>query len=568
MSWEPAWRLRGEQPPWAQAFALLALAFSLVFILWMGRGTTFLEDEWAMIFGRRGWDLDTFFQPHNEHLVVVNVVAYKLLFALAGLDHYLPYRLMVAVAHVAAVVLVFVLARRRVGPWLAAALTAPVLVFGPGWEILLFPFGIFFLGSTLAGLGMMLAFDRGDRRGDVTASGLLGVALLGSSFGIPIALGAAAEILWRSDRLRRLWIVAVPVALYGIWYVAYDPGANRPVERDVTEAPRFVLRAAQGAVSAFMGLPLGVETMNRPEHDLLVLVGYALLAVALVALVRHLRRTRRITPRFAMVATTLGSFWVLTGIARGAEGQWYTGRYVYPAGILLVVLLAEVLQDVRIPRRAFAAVCVVAAGAALLNTGWLIKDGNGRRADAGVLAAELAAVEVGGKWLRPEVEVDRKRAAGARVGEYLRTVGELGSPALPLSELAAAPVDARRAADAVLVRGMRVVPLPRAPRPLFEQPVSGSAAAYGRARLGCYEVRPPRGQQVTAMLEPPPYGLAVSAADPASVVVRYRRFAPPPATQAVKLLPGPAGTLIGAPPDRSKVPWSVEVAGRGRFTLC
>ena len=536
--------------------------------MWAGRGIVFLEDEWPMIFGRRGGDLDTFLRPHNEHLVVINVVVYKALVATVGIDDYAPYRLVVALAHVACLVLVFAIARRRVGAPLAAALTAPLLVFGPGWEILIFPFGIFFLGAMLAGLGAMVALERRDRRGDAAASGLLGVALAGSSFGIPLAAGAAAALLWGADRRRRIWVVALPVALYGIWYLAYNPGEQQQTPIDVGEMPRFVFFAASGALSALYGLPLGVETQGRPEHDLLRMLSWCVLVVALAALAWWLRRRRRITPGFVMAATTLGAFWVLTGIARGAEQQWYTGRYVYPAAVFLVVLIAEALDGVVLPRRAFVAVCVVAAGAAVLNTGWLIKDGNGRRADAAVLAGELAAVELAVERVPPRLPIDDKRARGVLAGEYLATIPELGSPALPRERIPRAAPHVRSAIDALLVRAtVRFAELPVAPRPLFEQEVSGSAARFGRAAHGCYPVRPPAGRTVAAELRPPPYGLAVRARDPGRVVLRFRRFGDG-WTNPQPLPASPTGTLIGIPRDGLPGAWRVQVAGSAPFTLC
>ncbi len=58
--------------------------------------------------------------------------------------------------------------RRRVGPWPALFAAVLLLFLGPAWEVLLWPFEIAFAGSVLFGVAMLLALDRGERRGDVS----------------------------------------------------------------------------------------------------------------------------------------------------------------------------------------------------------------------------------------------------------------------------------------------------------------------------------------------------------------------------------------------------------------
>ena len=43
-----------------------------------------------MILDRRGHSLDAFLQPHNERIVLVPVIVYKILLAVAGLGHQWP----------------------------------------------------------------------------------------------------------------------------------------------------------------------------------------------------------------------------------------------------------------------------------------------------------------------------------------------------------------------------------------------------------------------------------------------------------------------------------------------
>ena len=98
-----------RRPPGARAGALwvpvaawtvIALIGAVV-IDHLGRGLTFFFDEWDFVIGRRaGWS-DALWQPHNGHLSVLPVLAYRAMFALVGLEHYRAYRWMGIAAHLA-----------------------------------------------------------------------------------------------------------------------------------------------------------------------------------------------------------------------------------------------------------------------------------------------------------------------------------------------------------------------------------------------------------------------------------------------------------------------------------
>src|SRR5438445_181195 len=153
------------------------------------RGTTFFQDEWRWILERRGNSLATFLDPHNQHLSLIPVTIYKLLFATVGLRHYWPYRAVVTAAHLACVPLVFVYARPRVGAYLALLAAALILFFGPGWQDILWPFQMAWLIAVAAGVGALLLLDRRDRAGDIGACALLGVALASAGPGLAVAVG-------------------------------------------------------------------------------------------------------------------------------------------------------------------------------------------------------------------------------------------------------------------------------------------------------------------------------------------------------------------------------------------
>ena len=101
------------------------MALASMATLVKGRGLTFFYDEWAWVMRRRGWSTGVFLEPHNEHLSLLPVTVFKLLFVTVGLSHYGVYRVVGLLFHLTCVTLVFLLVRRRVGDWLGVALASP-----------------------------------------------------------------------------------------------------------------------------------------------------------------------------------------------------------------------------------------------------------------------------------------------------------------------------------------------------------------------------------------------------------------------------------------------------------
>jgi hypothetical protein len=496
---------------------LAALLFAALVIMWAGRGLIFYLDEWAFITGRLGGSVDTYLRPHNEHLMAFPVAAFKALFVTVGIGDYWPYRLAVALGHLACVALLFAIARRRVGFVFAGVLTAPVLAFGPAWEVLLFPVNLAFVGSTAAGLGMLLALDRRDRRGDLAAGALLLFALASSSVGVALVIGAAVEILWRRDRWRRVWVAVVPALLYGPWYASYNRHPDRLGPLEPGQAPMFAFRMAANAVTSLLGVPLGHATLRRSVGPALDGAAYGALVAAVAVLAWVLRVKRRLTPRMAMLLTTLGSYWLLTGVARAYTHEPYGSRYIYPAAVLIVVVVAEAAQGAAFRNRVLAAVALISCGATALNLAWLIRFGDIRRGEARVLAAELTALESARGEVLPDLQLDRERAPDIRAGPYFHAIDVLGSSPAPVP-------GAARAGTRALAGGSRLDPpqVHGTARPVYARgasaPREGGPAAGGsptRERPRC-SARPPArrlsacegavGRHDDAQLSPPSTG--------------------------------------------------------------
>ena len=192
-------------------------------------------DEWDLIQYRWPSGADTFFLPHNQHLLVVQVLVFKAASAWFGVEHYLPYRIVLVTVHLAVVALLIVVAGRRLGPGLGLAAALPVAVLGTAWLALINPFAELFIISAGCLLGIVLLFDDEERRHDVAIAALLLLCVVSSEFGLAVAVGVSVRLIFERDRWRRMWIVAVPVGVYAVLVPQVrDPrgeGSRKPPER-------------------------------------------------------------------------------------------------------------------------------------------------------------------------------------------------------------------------------------------------------------------------------------------------------------------------------------------------
>ena len=71
---------------------LAALLVSAGLLIALSSGLSFYQDTWAFLIQRRPFDVRAFFEPHNEHIVVIPVAVYKLLLAAFGMTSTTPFR--------------------------------------------------------------------------------------------------------------------------------------------------------------------------------------------------------------------------------------------------------------------------------------------------------------------------------------------------------------------------------------------------------------------------------------------------------------------------------------------
>jgi hypothetical protein len=542
----------------------LVLVAAAAWLVWLTRGTTLWFDEWVWAIGRRDWTAHAFLAPHNGHLSLVPVAVYKLLFATLGITHSAPYRVLGVGAHLLCVLGLYLYGAPRTGRF-TAALGALVLLFlGAAWQDILWPFQIGFLTSLWAGVFALLALDRRDRAGDVAACLLLAISLASSGLGLVFVVGLAVD-LCAGRRRSAAWIVVAPLALYVIWWVAYqDTGTTID---NVWAIPVYAADSVAAALSALTGLTKGV-----PADDGTALGwGRPLAVVALAGLAWWLPRLRPPRPRLLAVLAMPLAFWALTGLARAHVNPPTESRYVYVGALLVLLLVAELAAGRRLPaalRPLAAAVVIVVIVSGL---GSLRDAGTFLRGQSLITRADLAAAELAPA--RPGAVLQHLPGyplVVIPVAAYLDAARDLGSPAATQAELATAPEDVREKADAELIQLRRVAVTPGdvAPAgaaPNLEVQQGGTAAPSG----SCVAFTPAAAGATTPALELelPPTGLRITAAG-APATVRVRRFgsafAAPPVSRVAA---GATGSLKIAA-DRSPAPWHVRVEPGGRVRAC
>jgi hypothetical protein len=531
-------RLRGDA--WAWVALAVAMAISAAVILRAARGLTFGADELSY-FGRLvesdgrpaeyGFGLEYLLAPHNGHLQVGGKLVYEASFALFGAAHG-PLRVAELVGLLACVALFFELARRRVGPAPALAAAIGLLFMGAAWELMLWPFDLHTTYSLACGLAAVLALERGDRRGDLAACALLVASVAMIEVGLAFVGAAAVLVALGRDRLRRAWVVAVPLALYAAWWL----WARRFAQEDVDLArledlPGSVAESMTAVVAAFTGLyahGVGVwPNVLDPEPAAAVVA-----AVAAAALALGLWRAQ-VTPRAWMLIVALAAYWTLIALADRPPDS---SRYTLAGVILLLLIAAEAARGWGTSRRRglaiTGAVALVVALALPVGLDKLSDGTEWSRAGADLNRVEVTMVELARDRVDPDFNPGARlfASAGVPAGAYVRAAERIGSLGISLHELRGLAPPLRARADQVLATAYELEAVPA------DEPASGRCTRAG--------AEPVRLAPAVATFQGPPGGAELALG----------RFS---GAAVVDLGPLAAGTRVAVeiPSDHAGDPW-------------
>jgi hypothetical protein len=564
---EPTYRLKAVHRRGAVAGVLAfgaVLVAAGVWLMYETRGTTLWFDEWQWATEYRDNSVDDFLTPHNGHPTLVPVLIYRLLFATVGIAHSAPYRAVGIAGHLLCVALLFWYARRRASggvAWIAATL---ILFLGPGWQNIVWPLQIGWLLGIAGGLGALLLLDRRDRFGEIAACVVLVVAVFASGPGVAIAAGLIVEV-WRTRGWRSLWIVAVSLGLFALWWLAYQDSSS--VRHEFGLVPGFAADSAAATLSAIAGL-----AGSLLGDDSAALAWGRPLAVAIVALVLwRLWRGQRIPTRVLTLLAILAAFWLLTAVQRAGIGPAAASRYIYVGAVFVVALGVELVRDVAISRRAWLVVAgamalILVANIATMNTGARFLRDQGLLTRTGLTTLEIT---------RPIVKPDHAAQGIAgypfvvvRADEYFAMERDMGTPAASVYELAGAPENVRRAADDELARihGLTLQPGGEAAggtAPTVDRAAGGDVATDG----GCVTFTP--GTEIGPALDlTVPAGGLVLKAEGGSATVALRRFADEFSNDPVGRLAAGDSGLLAIRADLAPNPWHARVLPEARLTAC
>lgn len=515
---------------------------------------TFVADDWGMLLRRQSWELGTFLDPYEEHFILGPALAFKLLQELFGMGSALPYFLFSIGLYLLSAVLLFVFLRRRVGDWAALIGAVLILFLGAAFEDLLWISPFNFSGSVAAGLGMLLALDREDGKGDRIACVLLAVSIAFSSVGLAFAAGALVDLIWgKRPRWRRAYVAVAPLALFALWWLGWGREAEKKASLgSVGDLPGFVFDAMGAGFTSLLGLATGDGSEASQPH---LIWGQLVLVAAAVLVVVRVVRLRRV-PRGLAVALAIGfAFWVLIGLlpnlSATPEHAPTSSRYQLMSAVFLLLILAEALRGVRIPVPVLAIAGAVTIFAVSGGISLLQREHEERwEPFADSTRYSLAAVEIAGPSIDPAFEVAFPPTLSVDAATYLDTVERYGSPAYDEDELAGGTPSGRFAADLTIAQALGLA---------LQTPQAGART------LRCQQLRAqPDGVTDVTLLRG---GFTLENQGGEAVEVLLGRFSD---GLSVGLGPVPAGveTELVIPVDASTRPWRLGLRGSGPVRLC
>jgi hypothetical protein len=338
-------RPAGLGSQWWDRAALLSFGVlevtALPVLLVSGRRLWFGLDDWDFLATRSGGNLGDLFRGHYGHWVTLPVLMYRLMWLLVGLRSYMPYQLLVIVAHLTAAALLRVVMRRAgVTAWVANIAAALFVFFGGGAENILQAFQITFVGALVFGLMQLLLADHDgpvDRR-DWLGLGAGLAALMCSGVGVAMAVVVGVAVLMRRGWRLAMFHTAPLAAIYALWSATAAKGQSTAIYRPQTPAAviEFVWIGLQATFGRLGQIPGGGVVLavllttglaiayfsSRTEGSVRPTTPIALLAGAVVFLV------------LAAIYRS-GNTFLTSGPAHAREG-----RYVYIVAALTLPALA------------------------------------------------------------------------------------------------------------------------------------------------------------------------------------------------------------------------------------
>ena len=330
--------------PWlrrhaADCYFWVALTSSIAVLLRFAHKLWFFGDDWDFLLRRGvlGDSEEGLFTPHNEHWSTAPILAFRALFTVFGIRHYLPYAALVVALHAAITVCMWLLLRRHgMRPWVAAAFGSVLALNGAGGENTLWDFQVGFLLPILCALLSLLLMPMSTTlaRRDAVVVALLLLGLASSGQGIVAVLVVSVYALLARGVRASATLAGAGAAFYLPWYLLEGhsglAGDDLSLE-SVGATPAYLWTGLANVWSATSGVPG---------------VGLVVIVLAVASLLQEAGQgPRHLALSSACLAGAVGMFG-LAGTTRAQFGveQAMSSRYVYIATVLLTPLLAAGVQ--------------------------------------------------------------------------------------------------------------------------------------------------------------------------------------------------------------------------------
>jgi hypothetical protein len=541
------------------AFALVLL-LGFVLVLVETRRLSFFGDEWDFVVQRRGMSPDVLLGPHGPHLYLLPILVYKVVLQVFGGDSYVPFRVLAAVNLVLLAGVLGAVCRSFWGKWWGLAPVLLLVTLGPGAVTLLWPFQVGYALPVASGVVALVAAAHGGRSADIVSCGALVLAIASGTAGIGFLVGTAVILAIRGDWLPRLWVVAVPAFLYGLWYLNYGHEAS---ETNLSLWKTSLSYSFQ-ALSATLAPLVGLSSVSPSLGVLDATFGVPITVAMVVAVTAACWRGWRPPALFWGSAATLVVLFVAASLSNWGPYSRPPGdpRYLSTNAVLVLLCLCSALPRPRLAGLGAIVACAVLAIVAATNGAQFSQQRERLAAATSASKAELGAVLILRNTVAPEFNpavsgdpaavITNIQSARAFYDAFDSFGIDVDSP----SELAVTKEVDRQRADGMLARGGvtfsagaiggRVAPT--APLALSGAAsadsrclVVGSAPLVFRARPGTYELA---AAKLAMDVSGGRFGDAYSA----------RIGSVPPSTSAVITVNGDA-----AP----ETPWRIQTTGTG-----
>jgi hypothetical protein len=539
-----------------------ALAAAAAFIFWLQRGLTFIWDEFIwMENAARGISL--WVHPYGGHLIAFPYAIYRLVLELFGTS-FVAYSIIQVAGLTAASALVYVYAKRRLGPILALTPAIALLALGSSWQVLLQPMvGIQFLAAVVPGLAAILLLERGGRRSDIGACALLCLSATGFDQVLPFLAAAFVIIALAPGWRQRIWVAAVPTlgfVAWHLWAMRYEPTGTHL--SNIPLLPTYFVDSLAALSNSLVGTdvlvapgPWSLLRLERSDINVIseaaVFTVLELLAISGAIWVMRMRRgiSRTFWPALVMLVVYIAELGVVFAPGRTA----FENRYYYTGALLLLLVVVEFFKGVRTTRVTVAVALALAFVAVFGNIPQFREGRQSLNAYQAQARAVMAVTELAGRQgdqaFDPNIDAREFTPEGlwTVTGPWKEVVDRYGSVADSIPQLRNQEELVRERADIVAAIALKL----------------RLADAAGRGHGRCHRVGAP-GVPAEVTL---PRGGAVLMPERSSEVA-IRRWGDGFAAGLGAMQKGKP-VLLRIPPDAAaSIPWHLRLAQGGPIAVC